>query len=65
MKLVMDSDQMMKKMTVSCKVLNDILRDPEKYNGLKNRYQELEDEGKMHKMNDLYNLCEEFSKQEM
>ena len=56
---------MMKKMAVSCKVLNDILRDPEKYKSLKNRYQELEADEKMHKMNDLYNLCEEFSKQEM
>ena len=56
---------MMKKMAVSCKILNDILRDPEKYNDLKNMYQELEANGKMHKMNDLYNLCEEFSKQEM
>ena len=61
----MDSDQMMKKMAVSCKILNDILRDPEKYNDLKNMYQELEANGKMHKMNDLYNLCGKFSKQEM
>ena len=61
----MNSDQIMKKMAVSCKILNDILRDSEKYNDLKNRYQELEADGKMHKMNDLYNLCEEFSKQEI
>ena len=61
----MNSDQMMKKMAVSCKILNDILRDPEKYNDLKNMYQELEANGKMHKMNDLYNLCGKFSKQEM
>ncbi len=53
---------MMKKMATSCKVLNDILRDPEKYNELRQRYQGLEGEGKMHKMNDLYNLCEEFVK---
>ena len=37
---------MMKKMAVSCKILNDILRDPEKYNDLKNMYQELEANGK-------------------
>ena len=54
---------MMKKMAVSCKVLNDVLRDPEKYKDLMNKYQELEADGKMHKMIDLYNLCEEFSKQ--
>ncbi len=53
---------MMKKMATSCKVLNDILREPEKYNELRERYQELEGEGKMYKMNDLYNLCKEFVK---
>ena len=53
---------MMKKMATSCKVLNDVLRDPEKYRDLRNEYQRLELDGKMHKMNDLYNLCEEFSK---
>ena len=58
----MESNEMMKKMVTSCKVLNDILREPEKYNELRERYQELEGEGKMHKMNDLYNLCKEFVK---
>jgi uncharacterized protein YeaO (DUF488 family) len=58
----METNEMMKKMATSCKVLNDILRDPEKYNELRQRYQGLEGEGKMHKMNDLYNLCEEFVK---
>ena len=53
---------MMKKMATSCKVLNDILRNPGSYQKLKERYQELERNGKMHKMNDLYNLCEEFVK---
>ena len=51
---------MFKKMATSCKVLNDVLRDPKKYEELKKRYQELEANNKMHKMNDLYNLCEEF-----
>ena len=51
---------MMKKMATSCKVLNDVLRDPKKYDKLKNEYQELEENGKMNKMNDLYNLCEKF-----
>ena len=58
----MESNEMMKKMATSCKVLNDILREPEKYNELRERYQELEGEGKMYKMNDLYNLCKEFVK---
>ena len=53
---------MMQKMATSCKVLNDILRDSEKYKELRKQYQKLEDDGKMHKMNDLYNLCEEFSR---
>jgi len=56
----MDSKQMMMKMAISCRVLNDILRDSEKYYKLKKKYQELEKSGNMHKMNDLYNLCEEF-----
>ena len=51
---------MMKKMSTSCEVLNDILRDTKKYDELKKRYQKLEEDGNMHKMNDLYNLCEEF-----
>jgi len=51
---------MMKKMATSCKVLNDVLRDPKKYDILKKEYQELEENGKMNKMNDLYNLCEKF-----
>jgi len=51
---------MMKKMATSCKVLNDILRDPKKYERLKKEYQELQENGKMYKMNDLYNLCEKF-----
>jgi len=58
----MDSNEMMQKMATSCKVLNDILRDSEKYKELRKEYQKLEDDGKMHKMNDLYNLCEEFSR---
>ena len=49
-------------MAISCKILNDVLRDPEKYSDLRNEYQKLEVQGKMHKMNDLYKLCEEFSK---
>ena len=31
----MNSNEMMQKMATSCKVLNDVLRDPEKYNDLK------------------------------
>jgi uncharacterized protein YeaO (DUF488 family) len=58
----MESNEIMKKMATSCKVLNDILRDPKKYEKLKKEYQELEENGKMHKMNDLYNLCEDFIK---
>jgi len=58
----MNTNEMMKKMVISCKVLNDILRDQEKFRNLRNKYQKLEADGKMHKMNDLYNLCEEFSK---
>ena len=53
---------MMQKMATSCKVLNDILREPDKYKELRKQYQKLECDGKMHKMNDLYNLCEEFSR---
>ena len=53
---------MMVKMAISCRVLNDILRDQKKYDELKKRYQKLEAIGKMSKMNDLYNLCEKFAK---
>ena len=56
----MESNKMMEKMVTSCKVLNDILRDPKKYERLKKEYQELQENGKMDKMNDLYNLCEKF-----
>ena len=56
----MKSNEMMEKMATSCKVLNDVLRDPKKYDILKKEYQELEENGKMNKMNDLYNLCEKF-----
>jgi cell fate (sporulation/competence/biofilm development) regulator YlbF (YheA/YmcA/DUF963 family) len=58
----MESNEMIQKMTTSCKVLNDILRDSQKYDGLKKKYDDLENDGKMHKMNDLYDLCEEFEK---
>ena len=58
----MDSNEMIEKMATSCIVLNDILRDPGEYRDLRNEYQRLEEDGKMHKMIDLYNLCEEFSK---
>ena len=51
---------MMKKMATTCRVLNRILRDDQEYDELKKRYDELEKNGKMYKMNDLYNLCEEF-----
>jgi|TARA_B100001540_G_scaffold102943_1_gene92878 uncharacterized protein YeaO (DUF488 family) len=56
----METNEMMKKMATTCQVLNRILRDDQKYEELKKRYDELEKNGKMHKMNDLYNLCEEF-----
>ena len=56
----MESNEIMKKMVTSCKVLNEILRDPKKYERLKKEYQELQENGKMNKMNDLYNLCEKF-----
>ena len=46
---------MFKKMATSCKVLNDVLRDPKKY-------EELEENDKMNKMNHLDKLCEEFVK---
>jgi len=52
---------MMMKMATSCKVLNDILRDPERYKELRIKYQELVDDGKMHKMNDLYDLCKNYA----
>ena len=53
---------MMKKMSTTCKVLNNVLRDVQRYEELKKQYDELEKNGKMHKMNDLYNLCEEFDR---
>ena len=53
---------MTKKMATTCKVLNNVLRDVQKYDQLKKRYDELEKNGRMYKMNDLYNLCEEFDK---
>ena len=56
----METNEMMKKMATTCRVLNRILRDYQEYDELKKRYDELEKNGKMHKMNDLYNLCEEF-----
>jgi len=58
----METTEMMKKMATTCKVLNNVLRDAEKYDELKRRYDELEKNGMMHKMNDLYNLCEEFDR---
>ena len=58
----METTEMMKKMATTCKVLNNVLRDTQKYDELKRRYEELEKNGKMHKMNDLYNLCEEFDR---
>ena len=58
----METTEMMKKMATTCKVLNNVLRDAQKYDELKKQYEELEKNGKMHKMNDLYNLCEEFDR---
>ena len=58
----METTEMMKKMATACKVLNNVLRDVQKYDELKRQYEELEKNGKMHKMNDLYNLCEEFDR---
>ena len=58
----METTEMMKKMSTTCKVLNNVLRDVQKYDELKRQYEELEKNGKMHKMNDLYNLCEEFDR---
>ena len=43
---------MMKKMATTCKVFNSVLRDVERYEELRRKYQELEENGKMHKMND-------------
>ena len=40
----------------------DIISNVQKYDELKRQYEELEKNGKMHKMNDLYNLCEEFDR---
>ena len=58
----METTEMMKKMATTCKVINNVLRDVQKYDELKRQYEELEKNGKMHKMNDLYNLCEEFDR---
>ena len=58
----MSSEEIIKKMAITCKILNDVLRDSQKYTKLKRMYKELEKNGKMHKMNDLYNLCEEFDR---
>ena len=57
----MKSNEILRKLTTSCKVLNDVLRDSKNYDELKRKYDELENNGKMQKMNDLYNLCEEFA----
>ena len=57
----MESKEMMMKMAISCKVLNDVLRNPERYKELRIKYQELVDSGKMHKMNDLYDLCNNYA----
>ena len=45
---------MMKKMATTCKVLNNVLRDVQKYDELKRQYEELEKNGKMHKICLLY-----------
>jgi len=58
----MEPTEIMKKMATTCKVLNNVLRDVKKYEELRKKYQELEKNGRMHKMNDLYNLCEEFDR---
>jgi len=58
----METNEMMKKMSTACKVLNNVLRDVQRYEELKKQYDELEKNGKMHKMNDLYNLCEDFDR---
>ncbi len=53
---------MMKKMTNSCEVLNDILREPKKYEESERKYHKIEENDRMYKMHELYNLCEEFVK---
>jgi len=58
----METTEIMKKMAITCKVLNDVLRDVQRYEELRRQYEELEKNGKMQKMNDLYNLCEEFDR---
>jgi len=58
----MKETEMMEKMAKACRVLNDVLRDIKKYEELKEKYEELEKNGKMHKMIDLYELCEEFDR---
>ena len=59
---MMKETEMMEKMAKACGVLNDVLRDIKKYEELKEKYEELEKNGKMHKMIDLYELCEEFDR---
>jgi len=59
---MMKETEMMEKMAKACRVLNDVLRDIKKYEELKEKYEELEKNGKMHKMIDLYELCEEFDR---
>ena len=56
----MDQDKMTALMTNSCLVLNKILRAPDKYMELKALYQKLERDGKMKKLVDLHNLCQDF-----
>ena len=56
----MDQNKMMALMTNACMVLNSILRDEDKYTILKEQYKELERQGKMKKLADLYNLCQTF-----
>ena len=56
----MHQNDMMALMTNTCMVLNSILRDPNKYTTLKQQYQELEKQGKMKKLVDLYKLCQNF-----
>jgi|TARA_B100001750_G_C15312966_1_gene498250 hypothetical protein len=56
----MDQNKMMALMTNACMVLNSILRDEDKYTILKEQYKELERQGKMKKLVDLYNLCQTF-----
>ena len=43
----MESTEMIKKMATTCKVLNNILRDDQKFDELKRKYDKLEKKGKM------------------